>query len=145
MNCWEPTNLAELMEEALSLFRLRAEEKSIAIQENWTSDECAITIDPKRTLQILVNLLSIAVLFLLVQGHTAWLAERDVGGFFQSLASLPENIGRGTQLIGMQAFRVGFSVALIVTIVETVIMLVRLVIAGLQPDPNQGVYRIRKA
>jgi hypothetical protein len=87
-----------------------------------------------RFLKIALNLYSIAILALLVQGHNAWLAEHGVTGFISALERLPEDISSGTQLIGMQAFRLGFGVALIVTIVETIVMIYRLIRAGLKRD-----------
>jgi hypothetical protein len=98
-----------------------------------------------RWIKIGVNLVSILVLFLLVQGHAAWLAERGADGFFRSLTRIPEYIGGNMQILGMQAFRLAFSIALIVTIIETITLLVRLVMLSLRRDPNQGVYRMRKA
>jgi hypothetical protein len=71
------------------------------------------------------NVFSIVILFLLVQSHTAWLAEQGAGGFFEALAQLPSNVVEGGLIVGMQAFRLGFTVALIVVLVETAVMVVR--------------------
>ena len=77
--------------------------------------------------KILVNLISLAVLFLLVQGHTAWLVAKGSGGLFEAFELIPE-IGDGAwELIGMHAFRIAFGVAFIVTAIETVVTLIRLV------------------
>lgn len=80
-----------------------------------------------RLLKIGTDLLSIVVLTLLVQGHTAWLAERGAEGFLATLEQLPELLEGGFQLIGMHAFRLAFVVALVVTAVETVFLIIRLV------------------
>ncbi|TET35123.1 MAG: hypothetical protein E3J69_05630 [Anaerolineales bacterium] len=85
-----------------------------------------------RIAKIAANLLSIAILFLLVQGHTAWLVEHGSVGFFATLELLPDNITGGWQVIGMEAFRLGFGVALIITSLETVVMIFRLVRANLK-------------
>ena len=85
-----------------------------------------------RIAKIAANLLSIAILFLLVQGHTAWLVEYGSTGFFATLELLPDNINGGWQVIGMEAFRLGFGVALIITSLETVVMIFRLVRANLK-------------
>jgi len=85
-----------------------------------------------RIAKIAANLLSIAILFLLVQGHTAWLVEHGSVGFFATLELLPDNINGGWQVIGMEAFRLGFGVALIITSLETVVMIFRLVRANLK-------------
>ncbi len=85
-----------------------------------------------RIAKIAANLLSVAILFLLVQGHTAWLAEHGSTGFFATLELLPDIINGGWQVIGMEAFRLGFGVALIITSLETVVMIFRLVRANLK-------------
>ena len=85
-----------------------------------------------RIAKIAANLLSIAILFLLVQGHTAWLAEHGSTGFFAALEQLPDTINGGWQVIGMEAFRLAFGVALIITSIETVVMIFRLVRANLK-------------
>jgi hypothetical protein len=87
-----------------------------------------------RIVKIAANLLSIAILLLLVQGHSAWLAERGAGSLFSSLERLADDVASSWQMIGMQAFRLGFSVALIVIIIETVVMLFRLVKINLRRD-----------
>jgi hypothetical protein len=89
-----------------------------------------------RIAKIASNVLTIAVLFLLVQGHTAWLAERGAGGIFSGLERFAENPAGGAQLIAMQAFRMGFGVALIVTVVDSLAMLYRMARAGLRRDPT---------
>jgi hypothetical protein len=80
-----------------------------------------------RILKIGVNLLSIVVLALLIQGHTAWLVEQDAAGFFMTLEKLPEMLEEGFQLIGMHAFRMAFVVALVVTVIETLVLIYRLI------------------
>jgi hypothetical protein len=85
-----------------------------------------------RLAKIAANLLSITVLFLLVQGHTAWLANHGAGGFFTALEQLPENMVGGWHIIGMEAFRLAFGVALIVTMIETMVMVFRLIRVNLR-------------
>lgn len=87
-----------------------------------------------RYLKIGVNLLSILVLSLLVQGHTAWLAARDAGGFLSTLERFPELLEETWQLVGMHAFRLAFIVALIVTAIETLVLIYRMVKNRLQAD-----------
>jgi len=85
-----------------------------------------------RIAKIAANLLSIAILFLLVQGHTAWLVEHGASGFFTALEQLPGSTNGDWQVIGMAAFRLAFGVALIITSLETVVMIFRLVRANLK-------------
>ena len=95
-----------------------------------------------RGLKIAANVLSIVVLYLLVQGHTAWLVAHGAGGFFDAIEGLAGSINDGMQLFGMYAFRLAFGVALIVTSIDTLVMLFRMIKAslpgGYSPDavPN---------
>ncbi len=98
-----------------------------------------------RIAKIAVNLLSIFILFLLVQGHTAWLAEQGAAGLFTGLERLPEDIASGGQLIGMHAYRMAFGVALIVMVIDTLALVYRLVRAGLQRDLTPVALPARKA
>lgn len=91
-----------------------------------------------RALQIGANIFSMVVLALLFKGHTAWLAAHDSPGFFISIERLSGSIWDNMQLIGMEAFRMAFGIALVVTVIETIVLLVRMIInslkAGRQPD-----------
>ncbi len=82
--------------------------------------------------KIASNLLGIAVLFLLIEGHNAWLAEHGGSGFLDAVSRLPENIANGWQVLGMEAFRLGLGVALIVMLIETLVMIFRLVRVNLR-------------
>ena len=73
------------------------------------------------------NLFSIVVLGLLVQGHTTWLQAHGVVNFATAMSKLAEDILANGQIVTMWAFWMGFSVALIVTAIETIVMVVRLV------------------
>jgi hypothetical protein len=97
-----------------------------------------------RLSKIAVNLLSIAILLLLVQGHTTWLAEHGAGGFIATLERLPENIVGGWQVIGMEAFRLAFGVALIVTIIETMGIVLRMIRLNLRGGVPAKTIPIRK-
>jgi len=98
-----------------------------------------------RVMRIAVNLLSIAILGLLVQGHNAWLAERGGGGFLATLERLPEDIANGSQLIGMHAFRMAFGIALVVTVIDTLVMIFRLVKASMNDKLRLNTLPARKA
>jgi len=74
-----------------------------------------------RITKVAMNIFSIVILSLLVQGHTAWLVEHNAPGFFSSLGSLADG-GAGTQAFGMNMFRMAFGIALIVTIIEVITM-----------------------
>lgn len=80
-----------------------------------------------RLAKIGVNLLSIAVLVLLYQGHSDWLAVRGAGAFLEVVQQIPQMVEQGWELMGMAAFRLAFLVALIVTSIETMVFVYRLV------------------
>ena len=88
---------------------------------------------------ITVNVLNIAVLYLLFQGHNAWLAERGASGFITSIERLAEDAANNWQMVGMQAFRMAFGIALLVTVIETIVELYRLVKASLAGETTTGL------
>jgi hypothetical protein len=91
-----------------------------------------------RMAKIIVNTLSIVVLLLLYQGHTAWLVARSTGNFIYTLELFPELLEEGWELVGMQAFRLAFGVALIVTVIETLTATYRLVRSRYQSEITPG-------
>ena len=80
-----------------------------------------------RIARLAVNGFSIAVLVLLLQGHNAWLAANGSGGFFESITGMADSLVENFQVFSMEAFRMAFGVALIVTIIETCVLLYKLV------------------
>ena len=80
-----------------------------------------------RLAKISSNIVSLVILSLLFQAHNTWLAARGVGTLLDSLDQLGANPDLFTQVGGMQIFRLGIGVALLVIAIETVVMGVRLV------------------
>lgn len=80
-----------------------------------------------RIARLAVNVFSIFVLSILLQGHNSWLAEHGSRSIFQALESLGTDLAQNFQVVGMEAFRLAFFVALVVTIIETCLILYRLV------------------
>ena len=80
-----------------------------------------------RLAKIAVNLLSITILLLLVQGHTAWLAAHGGGGLLGAIEGISDIAHGEWQVVGMQAFRLAFGVAMIATMLETMLMIIRLI------------------
>lgn len=95
-----------------------------------------------RVARLGVNVLSIVVLALLLQGHNAWLAERGASGFFTSLVQFAEDMETSWQLFGMEAFRLAFGVALIVTSIETAVQVYRLLRSALGGDAAPVVIKL---
>jgi hypothetical protein len=92
-----------------------------------------------RIARIVVNLVSIAVLVLLVQGHTAWLNARGSNGFFFTLENFAAATPESFQNMSMAAFNLAFVVALVVTIVETILLLIKLVRSSLTKSNVPGI------
>lgn len=80
-----------------------------------------------RLVKLGLEAFGIVILALLIQGHTAWLAARGSAGFFQTLELLPGMAEGSWELIGMLGFRLAFTVALIVTVIEMIASVYRLV------------------
>lgn len=85
-----------------------------------------------RIVKIAANVFSIVVLALLVQGHSAWLASNGAVDVFLAIEGLADFSNDGLQIFGMHAFRLAFGVALIVTSIDTVVMLFRLIKANMK-------------
>ena len=82
-----------------------------------------------RLAKIGTNLFGIYVLYVLIAGHNAWLAQEGVGGFLSYLEALPEGAISNQEsvlVIGMHAFRLAFIIALIVVSVDTIKMVYQL-------------------
>ena len=89
----------------------------------WQGRRSAIS----RFVKIAENLFSIFVLVLLVQGHNVWLAARGSFDFLGTIEAIAGIADGGWELVGMHAFRMAFGVALIVIVIETLVMLYRMV------------------
>ncbi|PKO01049.1 MAG: hypothetical protein CVU42_00980 [Chloroflexi bacterium HGW-Chloroflexi-4] len=85
-----------------------------------------------RAVQIGANIFSIVVLTILFQAHSAWLTAHDAPGFLISIERLSGDLWESTQLIGMEAFRMAFGIALVVTVIETIVLLVKMIVGSLK-------------
>lgn len=91
-----------------------------------------------RIAKIGVNLFSLYVLYQLIIGHSAWLAGQGQSGFFSSLEAISDGVmttAEWVPIIGMQAFRLAFTVALIVISIETIGLAYRLIVRAIAPSP----------
>jgi hypothetical protein len=88
-----------------------------------------------RLAKIAANLFGLYVLYILIAGHNAWLAEQGVGGFFSFLETLGDGIfdQEATLILGMQAFRLAFIVAAIVISIDTAKLIYQLVKRQITP------------
>lgn len=83
-----------------------------------------------RLAKIGTNLFGLYVLYVLITGHNAWLVQEGVGGFFSFLETLSESSFPNQEsilVLGMHAFRLAFSIALIVISVDTVKLVYQLI------------------
>lgn len=80
-----------------------------------------------RIARLAANLLSIAILALLSNAHMAWLQAHNAGTFLSSIQMLETNLDNGVQIIMMQGFWLGITIALVVTVIETIVSTIRLV------------------
>ena len=86
---------------------------------------------------------SIVILSVLVMGHNTWLAARSAGGFFQALESI-SNIADGSwELVGMQAFRLAFVIALIVTVIEVITSIYKMIRNKLRGDVSAKDFAVK--
>jgi hypothetical protein len=73
-----------------------------------------------RLASVLINLFSLGVVIVLLQGHDAWLAAQGVAGLFTSIADIPALIIARSPLAGMVTFRAGLAFALVIVAGETI-------------------------
>lgn len=89
-----------------------------------------------RLAKIGTNLFGIYVLYVLIAGHNAWLAQEGAAGFLSFLEGMPEGAFPNEEsvlIIGMHAFRLAFIIAFIVTLIDTGKMLYQLVKRQISP------------
>ncbi len=79
-----------------------------------------------RLLMIGANLFDIAVLGVLLQGQSGWLADRGLPGLLAGVGRIPELLRRDPQIGGMVIFQIVFLSILIAVLVETAVHLFRL-------------------
>src|SRR5512133_1117900 len=92
-----------------------------------------------RIARVVINLASIVLLVLLVQGHNAWLTAHGSGGFFASISGMADSLTGNFQLFTMEVFRMAFVVALIVTWIETIVLLIKLIRPMVRKETLPGI------
>ncbi|MCJ7734087.1 MAG: hypothetical protein MUP11_06025, partial [Anaerolineales bacterium] len=97
-----------------------------------------------RIIKIALDIFGVIVLAFLVNGHNAWLAARSAGGFLDAIEAISGIADGGWELVGMQAFRLAFVVALIVTVIDIIGSIVRLIKSYLKSDfsPKDFVLKV---
>ena len=89
-----------------------------------------------RLAKIIVDLFSLVVIYLLIQGHNDWLNDAGVGGLIDGLVQLPDSIDVNSQLVGMTILRMVFSIVFIIIAFEILVQLYRLVRQLLRSNKN---------
>jgi hypothetical protein len=87
-----------------------------------------------RMIKLGLNAFSIVILALLVQGHNAWLAARSSEGIFTALEAIEGIVDGGWEIVGMHGFRLAFTVAFIVTIIEVIVSVYRMIRSRMTSD-----------
>lgn len=97
-----------------------------------------------RLLRIGLDIYQVVVLGLLVVGHNQWLAARSSVGLLDGLEAIEAMADGVWELVGMHAFRLAFIVALIVSSIEILAKIYRLIRSQLRSDlsPKGAVLRI---
>ncbi len=83
-----------------------------------------------RLAKIGTNLFGIYVLYVLIAGHNAWLAQQGLGGFLSFLEVLPDLTFPDQEsilIISMYAFLLAFTIALIVVSIDTIKLVYQLI------------------
>jgi hypothetical protein len=87
-----------------------------------------------RLFQIGVSIFNVYVLGILVTGHNRWLAARSSVGLLDGIQAIGQLAEGSWELVGMHAFRLAFVTALIVTSIEIVVGIFRIVRSQLKSD-----------
>lgn len=97
-----------------------------------------------RLMWIGLEIYNVVVLGLLVIGHNNWLAARSSAGLFDALEAIEGMADGGWELVGMHAFRLAFIVALVVTVIEILTSIYRLIKGRMGSDfsPKGAVLRV---
>jgi len=91
----EPTDLTELMEDAVASFRLRAEAAGVTIGAEFEAGLPTLDIDPTRIRQVLVNLLTNALQHTRAGGSIRVRCARELNDGVDSVSVVISDTGRG--------------------------------------------------
>jgi hypothetical protein len=103
----------------------------------WKGEWTTLT----RAAKIAVNLFVLFVLYVLVAGHTQWLAAFDAQGLFSIFKTIPAEAPMPREValaLVMWAFRLGFFVAMVVLALETVQLAYAMARQAVFPDDLHG-------
>ena len=97
-------------------------------QERWTIGS--------RVARIAINLFSFGVLAFLLNAHNTWLSANGVTTFLPRVEDFVNRITVNPQIFTVEMFRMVFLIAMIVTIIQTIVEVFRLVRASLVKAPS---------
>ncbi len=83
-----------------------------------------------RIIKLALDAFGVVILAILIQGHNVWLAAKESSSFMSWISVIESN---NWELVGMHAYRIGFTVAFIVSVIEiftTIYRMVRLKMAS---------------
>jgi len=84
-----------------------------------------------RMIKLGLDAFSVVILAFLIQGHNAWLAAKGSPSFSAWISAIESN---NWELVGMHAFRIAFVVAFVVTVIEIVATIFRMVRSKMAGD-----------
>ncbi len=87
-----------------------------------------------RLVRIGLNMFNVFVLGTLLVGHNRWLAARSSAGLMDGIEAIKMIPEGGWELVGMHAFRLAFLSALIVTSIEILVAIIKLIRSQLNSD-----------
>ena len=87
-----------------------------------------------RLMRIGLDIYQAIVLALLVIGHYRWLAARSSSGLLDGVEAIERLAEGGWELVGMHAYRWAFAIALIITVIDILASIYRLIRSQLKSD-----------
>jgi len=84
-----------------------------------------------RLIKLGLDAFGVVILAFLIQGHNVWLAAKGSPSFSAWISAIESN---NWELVGMHAFRLGFVVAFIVTVIEIVVTIFRMIRSKMASD-----------
>jgi hypothetical protein len=88
-------------------------------QERWTVGS--------RVARIAINVFQIGVFAFLLNAHNAWLSANGVTTFLPQVEDFVDRLVSNPQIFAVEVFRMVFLIAMVVTIIQTIVELVKLV------------------
>jgi len=93
-----------------------------------------------RMIKLALDAFSVVILAFLIQGHNAWLAVKGSSSLSAWISSIESN---NWEMVGMHAFRLAFVVAFIVTVIEIVTTIFRMIRSKMASDVSANDFVLK--